>query len=189
MSIQGHSMGGQQVLHFGANGPADTLSQIRGIIAEAPFVRLSPATEPWQITVILGRLASKVLPYRQMINPVRADLLTHDPAANKKYSNDTLCHDTGTLEGLGGMLDRAAALDKGEVVPGKLVKSLWIGHGTADEIVRCDAAKQCFDRIAISDKTFVEYDGWYHVLHMERGEDKMKFRNDVIKWVLDRSGS
>ena len=162
-------MGGQQVLYFGAEGPSETLSQIRGIIAEAPYIRLSPATQPWSTTVALGRLASKIVPFRQMVNPVRAEYLTRDPAANQRYHDDKLCHDTGTLEGLGGMLDRAAALDRGDVVPGKLVKSLWVGHGTADEIVRCDAAKKCFDRIGISDKSFVVYDGWYHVCKSSSG--------------------
>ena len=160
-------MGGQEVLYYGAEGPSETLSHLRGIDAEAPYIRVSPATQPWKITVISGRIASKVIPNHHMVIKLRASFLSRDPEVNKKFAEDKLCHDTGTLEGLAGMIDRAAALDEGKVVPGKKVKSLWVGFGSGDEIVRCDAAKQFFDRVDIKDKTFKEYDGWYHVCKSE----------------------
>lgn len=73
---------------------------------------------------------------------------------------DPLCHDTGTLEGLAGMLDRADDLDcnRLDIVDGRF----WIGHGSADRVTSFDSSKRLFERLRVSDKVFREYEGWYH---------------------------
>jgi acylglycerol lipase len=45
-----------------------------------------------------------------------------------------------------------------------------------------------FERVKAEDRELRVYEGWFHQLHAEKGEDKVKYANDVVKWILDRSG-
>lgn len=192
--MMGHSMGGQETLHYAANGPPEMLRKFRGFIAEAPCVGLPPTTRPWKITVVLGRLAGKLLPHMHMVNKLDPQLLSRDPEIVKDYETDPLCHNTGTLEGLAGLIDRAAALDKGDVVvkegAGEGGKTrILVLHGTADGICDFGATKKMYDRLSsIQDREMRVFEGGYHILHAEPGEDGKRFREDVVKWVMDRSG-
>ncbi|TKA32399.1 hypothetical protein B0A50_01505 [Salinomyces thailandicus] len=191
--LMGHSMGGQELLTYASTGPKDVLSRIRGFLAEAPWISLHPSTQPLKLTVILGRLAGKLMPHYHMVNKLDPNLLCRDPEVCKGYDEDPLCHDTGTLEGLAGCLDRALALSELKVlVPegaGEGGKTrLWLGHGTADAICDFLPAKKYFDNLKVADKQMQAYEGWYHKLHTEPGEDKTKFAQDVGTWILDRSG-
>lgn len=190
--LMGHSMGGAEVLTYAAQGPPMT-SEIRGFLAEAPFVALHPKSRPWKSTVVLGRLAGKLLPRWQMINKLDVNLLSHDPEHIRRVEADEMCHNTGTLEGLAGMLDRAAMLEDGRVVikegAGEGGKTrLCVGHGTADGICDFEATQKMFSRVEAEDREMRAYEGWYHQLHAEAGEDKVKYAEDVVKWILDRSG-
>ena len=188
----GHSMGGQETLTYAATGPTEVLSKIRGFMAEAPWIALHPSTKPWKTTVILGRMVSKVMPHYHMVNQLDPNLICRDPDVCKGYAEDPLCHDTGTLEGLAGCLDRALVLEELKLlVPEGIGEGgktrLWLGHGTGDGVCDFMPAKRYFESLKIADKHMEAYEGWYHKLHSEPGEDKVKFAGDVSKWILDRS--
>ncbi|KAK5123336.1 hypothetical protein LTR85_002767 [Meristemomyces frigidus] len=190
--VMGHSMGGAQVLLYAARYcPSDVVSKIRGFLVEAPFVALHPDSKPWKITVIFGRLAGKLLPHMHMVNRLDPTKLCRDPDVCKALENDPLCHDTGTLEGLAGMLDRANTLETGSVVLGEGrgeggKTRLWVGHGTADGVCDYAACRKWYESAQVEDKEMQVYEGWYHVLHKEPGEDKVRFAQDVANWVLAR---
>ena len=193
LMLMGHSMGGAQVLTYAATGPKDVLSTIRGFLVEAPYIALDPASAPWKITVATGRLAGKVFPNVQMVQKLDASKVCRDPDVCKAWDADPLCHDTGTLQGMAGMLDRGADLDQRKVVvkegAGEGGKTrFWVGHGTADAVCAFEACRKWFESVQVQDKQMEVYDGWYHKLHSEPGEDKVRFANDVTKWILDRSG-
>lgn len=102
-----------------------------------------------------------------MKNVIAAELLSRDPVVQKEFVEDELCHDTGTLEGLAGMLDRAGALEKGDVVvregAGEGGKTrIWISHGTKDEVCDFEATKKLYEKLEVEDKECKWYDGWYH---------------------------
>ncbi|KAK5687890.1 hypothetical protein LTR17_026678 [Elasticomyces elasticus] len=192
--LAGHSMGGAEVLHYAAKGPKDVLSQIRGVLCESPFVALHPSGRPSAITVVLGRLAGKVLPHRQMVNKLDGSKMCRDPEVCKAWEADTLCHDTGTLEGLAGMLDRAHELEAGKLTLRDGVGEggqmrLWIGHGTGDQVCDYQACRAWYEKVTVKDKEMRVYEGWYHKLHAEPGDDKVRFANDVSQWILDRCDS
>ncbi|KAL1311170.1 hypothetical protein AAFC00_001369 [Neodothiora populina] len=190
--LMGHSMGGAEILVYAAQGPAKILSNIRGFISSAPLIALHPHTRPWRFTVVLGRLAGRLLPRRQMVNKLDSAALTHDEKQNKLYEEDTLCHDTGTLEGLAGMLDRAEALDTGKIVlhdgvgEGGVTRLLLV-HGTEDRVNDFAASKAFVERCDIKDKTLKPYEGLFHNMHAEAGNDKTIFAEDISKWILGRS--
>ena len=64
--LMGHSMGGAEVLQWAARGPFDMRSQIRGYLAESPYLALHPSAQPSHFVVKAGRLAAKFAPRRQM---------------------------------------------------------------------------------------------------------------------------
>ncbi len=189
--LMGHSMGGGETIVYASNGPSEVVSQIRGFLLESPLISL--VSKPWKSTVFLGSLASKVMPNVPMLQKLDASLMSRDPQVCKEWVNDELCHDTGTLEGLAGMLERTSGLEGGRTVlsegrgEGGSTR-IWHSHGTGDKICDYPASKRWFDGLQIEDKQFQTYEGWFHKLHAEPGKDKEQYANDVAQWVLDRSG-
>ena len=160
--LMGHSMGGAEVLHYAARGPPDIRKQIRGYLVESPFIALHPSAQPNKLVVVAGRLAGRVMPRRQMVQKLEAKWLCRDESVCKAWLEDELCHDTGTLEGLAGMLSRAEELEKGNVVIEDQEKPFWVGHGNEDRVCYFEASKKWFERLKAQDKEFRSYDGWYH---------------------------
>lgn len=164
----GHSMGGAEVLTYASLGPASLLSQIRGIISIAPLIALHPSTRPWRSTVALGRMAGKLLPRFQLVQALRPEWLSHDMSRNEELKADPLNHDTGTLEGLAGMLDRALSLENGELDVKEGVmqggKSRFVVlHGDDDHVNLFDASREFVDRCkSVGDREFRAYRGGYH---------------------------
>ncbi|KAK5171909.1 uncharacterized protein LTR77_003546 [Saxophila tyrrhenica] len=190
--LMGHSMGGGETIVYAATGPSEVAGQIRGFLLESPLISLF--SKPWKPTVFFGSLASKVLPHMPMLQKLDASLMSRDPEVCKAWAEDELCHDYGTLEGLAGMLERGASVEQGRTVlaegrgdGGKT--RLWIGHGTGDKVCDYQASKRWFDSLKVEDKQLQPYDGWYHRLHEELGEDKERYADDVARWILERSGS
>ena len=118
--------------------------------------------------------------------------MSRDEQVRKEWEDDPLCHDTGTLEGLADMLDRAAqltALGEGRTVKGlskRLPCPLWQGHGSKDGVVSYEASKMVFDVLEVEggDKTFRTYEGAYHKLHAEPEGIGETFAREVAEWVL-----
>ena len=165
--MMGHSMGGGETLVYASQGPPGILSHIRGFIASAPLIELHSRTRPWKMTVLLGRLAGRLLPHRQLVNKLDPDFLSHDSKQNALWEADGLCHNTGTLEGLAGMLDRAEQLHTGEIVikegVGEGSKTrLLVVHGTDDRINAFEASEHFVQRCKVKDKTLKAYEGLYH---------------------------
>ena len=161
--LMGHSMGGAQVLHYAAQGPADVKRKISGFLAESPFIAIHKDSQPARFTVVAGRLAARVLPRRQMVQKLDPNMMSRDPEVCKQYHADDLCHDTGTLEGLAGMLRRAEQLETGAVTPkDEDGIRVWVGHGSGDKVCSFEATQKFMDRLEVKDKEFRIYDGWFH---------------------------
>ncbi|KAK5662810.1 hypothetical protein OQA88_6220 [Cercophora sp. LCS_1] len=190
--VMGHSMGGGEVLTFLSDDTyqKDVVCHVRGWLLEAPFIGFPPEAAPSALKIFGARLVGRLLPHRQMLNKLPPEDLTRDPAIVKSITEDKLMHDTGTLEGLAGLLDRTTALESGSVRPeGDAVKSLWIGHGTKDKATSYHASKKYFEQFlgAVADKSFKSYEGWYHQLHND-GPETEEFFQDVSDWILKRVG-
>lgn len=156
-------MGGAQVLQYAAKGPIEVRRQLWGYLAESPFIAFHKDAQPARLTVVAGRLAARVLPKRQLVQKLDASAMSRDPEVCEEYAGDELCHDTGTLEGLAGLLERAEELDKGKVVieDGEGVR-LWVGHGSGDKVCNYEATRSLVERLPVRDKELRTYDGWYH---------------------------
>ncbi|KIW02582.1 hypothetical protein, variant [Verruconis gallopava] len=193
--VMGHSMGGAEVLTYMAQGPESVKKYVRGWLLESPFVAFNPASKPSPIVVVLGRLAGKLFPHMQMVQKLDPALLCRDVQVQKDFVADKLCHDTGTLEGLAAMLDRAAGLDGGHI---KIPKDagedgttrVWLSHGTKDGVCDFHGSERLYKRWDyIMDKELVELDGWLHKLHAEPSPDKEEYAKRAADWILNRAGS
>lgn len=189
--VMGHSMGGGQVLTLACDPAyADRItSRVRGWLLEAPFIAFAPEEVPSALKVFAGRLAGRFLPRRHLVHAIPPENLSRDPEVVRSLAEDALVHNTGTLEGLAGMLDRTAALGDGSVRASGGMRALWIGHGTADKGTNYEGSKKWFDECAgaVADKTFRTYEGWYHQLHADPGKEL--FYADVAGWILERAGT
>jgi acylglycerol lipase len=204
--LMGHSMGGAEVLVYIRDGPPDIKKHITGYLLESPFIAFHPETKPSPITVAVGRLVGKILPRRQMVFKLDEKLLSRDPAVCKAFVEDKLCHDTGTLEGLAGNLDRAIGLDTGKILVPKGagkggVTRLWLSHGTKDGVCDYKGTEKLYGRLDEGDdKALKLYDGWYHksecarltvniltqAVHAEPSPDKETYAKDVADWIFAR---
>lgn len=197
-------MGGAEVLLLALlQSQPQPLPHVSGILVESPFAALHPSGQPSVVTIVAGKLASKVLPKRQMIQKLAAKYLSRDPQVCRDWEEDELCHDTGTLEGLTGMLQRAAdltAVASGQPVDGLGLKTrfgtdqplsdttpIWLGHGTDDHVTNCPTTEALFGKLDVKDKTFKSYPGAYHKLHAEPDGVADEFTNDVANWILERT--
>ncbi len=134
--MMGHSMGGGETIMYAANGPPEILSHIRGFLLDAPLIEM--VSKPWKATVVLGKLAGRIMPHATMMQKLDPSAMSRDPAVCNAWKDDPLCHDTGTLEGLAGLLDRSAAIAEGRTVLREGIgyggkTSLWLGHGMSKE--------------------------------------------------------
>jgi acylglycerol lipase len=165
--LMGHSMGGGEVLCYAAQGPSEIRQHIRGYLLESPFVDFNAKSKPSSLTIFAGRMAGKLLPHRQLTNKLDPKLVSRDPAVCDSFDKDELCHDTGTLEGLAGMLDRTVQLAGGKVnIPEDAgeggITRIWIAHGDADGITDYNATKRLADALQVKDKEFKSYAGYFH---------------------------
>jgi acylglycerol lipase len=149
---------------------------------------MSPDREPSALKVMAGRLAGRLLPKFQLKNKLPAEELTRDPEVMKSLENDPLLWSTGTLEGLAGLLDRAADLSAGRRTLNPGVKSLWLAHGTVDGGTSYPASKKWFEASTsdVPDKEHKTYEGWQHQLHADLPETRPVFAKDVGDWILAR---
>ncbi|KAF4627782.1 hypothetical protein G7Y89_g10371 [Cudoniella acicularis] len=189
--LMGHSMGGGEVLTLASDPKyADLMPSIRGWLLESPFIAFPKGFEPNAMTVFFGKLAGKLLPHMHRVSPLPPENLTRDPEVVKSIKEDELLHDTGTLEGLSGLLERTASLNEGKAKLNKDVKSIWLGHGTNDMGTSYEASKKWFqEQTQVEDKEFKTYEGWYHQLHADLPEDRPVFAKDIGDWILARSGN
>ncbi|THW06942.1 alpha/beta-hydrolase [Aureobasidium pullulans] len=186
----GHSMGGQQVLYYGTQGPVSILQQLSGFIVEAPAIHLPDA--PTGFMRLLLRYTAKMLPKFQMHAAPKPERLTRDPVRNAEIEADVLFHGYCTLEGMDGALERvdynisAGCKQLGEATP-MHEPSLLMLQGTADDVCLPSGAEEYFEKCPLKDKELKLYEGWLHELHGEVGGDKLTFARDVTYWILSHS--
>lgn len=208
--LMGNSMGGGEVLYYilhpdsPFNSVTDTDSKrphLTGVLACSPLVALHPSTGVSALTVIAGRIAGKLLPAFHIHPALDAKFMSRTESVCEDWINDPLCHGTGTLEGVAGMLDRGLWLEglslsgpngKDSVERVKdLLPAIWFGHGSGDRVNSWDATKQLATTLegVHVDVTFQSYDGAYHKLDADLPEVGEKFRKDVAEWILARCPS
>ena len=189
-------MGGAQALHFLLTTSPSYLSPplppISGLILESPYISLHPSSQPSSLTVTVGKLAGRLFPNRQLKQKLDATYMSRDAKVRQDWIDDPLCHDTGTLAGLAGMLGRAAdlvGLSDGAApqhLTTKLPCPLLLLHGDEDSVTSYEASKALFEKLEVGEgmgKRFASYEGGYHKMHAEPDGKGEEFARDVGDWL------
>lgn len=192
--LMGHSMGGNETLYYLLSSPSAFPNRpaLSGLLLEAPYIELDPSEQPSFLKVFAGKLAAFLLPNTQLKQKLHSTYMSHSAKVRQDWEDDPLCHDTGTLQGLKGLLQRAgdlSSLSHGHDVPGlrrDLPCPVWMGHGTSDRVVSPQAAKRLFDvlRAPERDTVYQAYPDAYHKLHAEPDGISDQFVRDVAEWIL-----
>lgn len=98
-----------------------------------------------------------------MVQKLDPKSMSRDKEVCRKFDEDELCHDTGTLQQITDMLQRGKTLLKEEAY-GLLKEEipLFVVHGSGDRVTDHDSSKLLVNLVRVKDKTFKSYDGWYH---------------------------
>jgi acylglycerol lipase len=64
---------------------------------------------------------------------------------------------------------------------------LLISHGTNDKLTCCEASKEFFNKVKSADKTYQEWDSFFHELHNEPADDRAKVLNLYVEWIKARA--
>lgn len=213
-------MGGMNVLYYVLNPESPYHRQqkqqqqqqqastikLAGVMAVAPLVAVHPDSQPLKIVEFAGRIARHIVPKMTMVQKIQAQYVSKNQAVVDDITNDkgVLYHNTGTLEGLAGMLDRAAWLNsrkspaavaaatpkgiaQAQTQLSLSVPPLWVGHGSDDRITWFDATRRLVDGMHdVADKSFASYEGAYHKLMNEPNGVAEKMTSDVMAWMEAR---
>lgn len=195
--LMGHSMGGNETLYYLLSSPPAFSDRppLSGLLLEAPYIELDPSEQPSFLKVFAGKLAALLLPNTQLKQKLDSTYMSHSAKVRQDWVDDQLCHDTGTLLGLKGLLQRAgdlSSLSYGHHIAGlhpKLPCPVWLGHGTSDRVVSPQAAKRVFDILEApdGDKVYQPYPDAYHKLHAEPDGIGEQFAKDVAGWILSHA--
>ena len=192
-------MGGQIALHYLLYTLRSTTIRNRpefaGVLLSSPFIALHPSTAPHWFTVRAGKLASKLAPGRQMAQKMDAQYMSRDPAVCREWTDDPLCHDTGTLAGMDGMLQRAAdlvSLSQGQYVrslTNELPCPVWMAHGSGDRVTSCKASQRLYDVLSApgGDRSMRVFDDAYHKLEREPDGLSEAFIMEMGSWCERRA--
>jgi acylglycerol lipase len=194
----GASMGGAIALHYTLytlrSATIRNRPPLAGVILSAPFVALDHHSAPAWITVKAGKLAAKAFPNQQRLSKLDAKYMCRDPKVCEEWTNDSLCHDTGTLAGMAGMLARASdlvSLSQGAYVrslTNELPCPIWVGHGEGDRVTSCKATQRLYDVLSApeGDRTMHAFPNAYHMLHKEPEGTGEEFTQEIGEWCLRR---
>lgn len=179
-------MGGGAALAYGYSG--SMRDRLAGMVVWSPMIDFAPQARPFTVVEAAGKLLAKIMPNMKMVNKLDDSAMSRDPSVVADYNADKLCHNTGTLLGLSEMLERSRLL-RSPGVQASFPQNLpvLVMHGSGDRITSHEASKSFVEGLGVVDKTFKQYDGWYHKLHAdEPGEDRVRFANDVVAWINGR---
>jgi alpha-beta hydrolase superfamily lysophospholipase len=169
--LYGHSLGGNQVLNYLLREKPS----LKGAIVTSPAIKLG--FQPPFLKILLGNVASKILPALSQKSGLNINNLTHDENVIIKYNNDPLVHDKVSAKTFTSFYNAGLwALNNAD----KLETNLLLMHGKEDRLTSPKATEE-FAKKAGSSCTIKLWDNLYHELHNEISREKVvKY---IIKWL------
>lgn len=154
----------------------------------AGTVLLSPALDvEWtpmlRFQAAIGGLLAAIIPRKAIVDAVRPQDMSQDPAVVEDYVNDPL----NTVGKLKASTARQCLLayERLHGREGNITLPMYILHGTQDHCTSFKAAQEFFRLAGSSDKAFDAIEGGYHELLM--GPEKMDIANRIVRWILSHA--
>lgn len=172
----GHSFGGLVATLSTVQSP----SPWRGLVLSAPFFGLALAVP--KAKVLLGRVASRLVPHLGIPSGLAGKDLTHDPVRGAGYDNDPLVFKKATAR---WFTEAQAAQTEALARAGELRLPLYETFGENDPVAKNAAGRSFFDRVASTDKTWNERKGALHEVLNE--PDWKDLATSIAEWVIART--
>ena len=147
--LMGHSNGGGIALFYSIFGIYR--DRLAGVVVQSPLIEPHSSAKPFFLVIYAGKLAAKLFPNQQMVNKLDPRTMSRDKEVCRKFDEDELCHDTGTLQQLSDMLGRGKTLMTIECFSQwKKDLPLLVTHGSGDQVcassldvLACEALLNC----------------------------------------------
>lgn len=177
--LLGHSMGGLIVLRF-----AEVFTDaVDGVIASSPG--LAPAMKIPVIKGTAAKLIANIWPTLTFDNELDPAHLSHDSATVAAYTADPLVNRRISARWFTEFL---SAMDLSMRTATAIRVPILLQVAGADRLVDPKASRQFFELLETSDKTLLFYDGLYHEIYNESGDDRKKVLDDLAGWINTRIG-
>jgi alpha-beta hydrolase superfamily lysophospholipase len=149
----GHSFGGLVASLSAIESPRSW----RALVLSNPYFGLGMPVPV--ATVLLGRVASRIVPKLSQPSGLKGADMTRDPKLAREYDEDPLVFRTATAR---WFTETTAAQARALELAPRLRIPLWVTFGTGDRTVKLSDARLFFDRAGSKDKTWDAREGYYH---------------------------
>lgn len=173
--LVGHSMGGLiATAHL-----LDHQQEYVGAVLSGPAVK--PAVAPSAATRIIGRLLSRLAPQTGILQ-LDSNGVSRDASVVAAYLADPLVH-TGKMSArlAAEMLDAMTMVQDNAK---RITLPLLIVHGSEDSLASPAGAREMFDKLTSTDKTFQDLPGLYHEVFNE--PERRDVLDLVSSWIAHR---
>ncbi|EGG10409.1 acylglycerol lipase [Melampsora larici-populina 98AG31] len=183
--LMGHSMGGGLTYaYFTRDVPLPSSALITGgTILSSPLIQQAPGVAAPGMFVRIGSFVGAVLPKLTLKVGVASKDICRDPVIQEEYANDPLCAPIGTFKGIADMILGGQGLLDHDYVRFPESLPILAVHGTGDKVTSCKATEELMEKTNAKDKTFKTFEGYYHEMHNEPGNDKIIFMDYIIDWI------
>jgi len=175
IQLFGHSLGGLIALTWARSNP----EQVSKLILSSPLLGLPQESGIRFLTRILNRFVPRFV----IRNAVRPPFLTHDPEEVRRYKEDSLIRRRITVRLVHEMVKYFSLLRGREVM---VPFPVYILMAEKDLVVRPDATRNFFLRLRAPFKELESFEGYYHEIFNESGQDKVFER---LRHYLCKGGS
>ncbi len=173
--LLGHSLGAQHVIRYLVTYP----KEVDGAIIQCPAVSERLSISPFK--KLAGHVLSLLNVKVYFKNQVDLSVVSHDPEVQRYHETDPLRFDRVTARfGISGL---RAAEEAFRAAPLIQVPVLLQQAGD-DRLVDTSKSKLFFDGLASEDKSWIQYEGFYHEIFSEVGKERVL--GDVEKWLEKR---
>jgi alpha-beta hydrolase superfamily lysophospholipase len=175
----GHSNGALLALHYliarGGEG-------LRGLMLSSPFLAVAlPVPKP---KVLLGKIASRLVPGLALPAGLEGRHVTRDPELARLYDTDPLNNKNATAR---WFTEATAAADLVVERAGALTLPTILLYGGADQVVDAARTDVLASKLTMSDRTVERLAGHYHELVNEPPPDRARVIARYADWALARS--
>ena len=169
--LYGHSMGGNVVTNYVLRKE----SNLKGVIATSPFLRLAFSPSEWKLAI--GKALLKFAPSVTMGNELDIDAISRDKEAIEEYKNDRMIHDKISPNYSVVFIETGEwAIENAD----RLKIPMLLMHGTGDRITSYKGSKA----FAKNAKDLVDlqlFENGYHELHNDI--NKKEVLEQIMIWI------
>lgn len=168
--LYGHSLGGNLVINYSLK----RTTNLKGIIATSPFLRLAFQPPKWKM--IIGKLLLKIAPSIAMSSEIKTAAISRDKKEVEIYEQDTLVHDKiSPMYSFPVMKNGEWAIENAS----KLKIPMLVLHGTGDRIIDYKGSEEFCENT--QNATLQLFEDGYHELHHDLCKEE--FMSSILTWL------